>query len=137
MIHYVLLFVYIKWAYEEDLLRTFTLMVISLVFVSCLEMFFMWALDFFIQIKVQIGYYEFLMVLLSLLTCVFIRKLHIYRVVQMLDKWEFSYSIVSLLSLMIFTPVTVVKVVKTLEFGDYLYIVICIFTCLLYTSRCV
>ena len=135
VIHYVLLFVYIKWAYEEDLLRTFTLMVISLVFVSCLEMFFMWALDFFIQIKVQIGYYEFLMVLLSLLTCVFIRKLHIYRVVQMLDKWEFSYSIVSLLSLMIFTPVTIVKVVKTLEFGDYFYIVICIFTLWLMLSR--
>ena len=135
MIHYVLLFVYIKWAYEEDLLRTFTLMVISLVFVSCLEMFFMYLLAYFIQAKNEIGYYEFLMALLTLIICFLVRKLKIYRIMEILDRWEFIYSIVCLLSLMVFTPITIVKIATNLNLSDYIYIVICILVLWLMVSR--
>lgn len=125
-ISYVLFFVYVKIVYKNDLLHTLTVVVISSVVVSLVELLLMFLMQLFIGVGSEIGLYEVLVTGLTLLAAGILARFRIYRILDVLEKWDLTYALVCVLSLVIFVPGMVLRVIKVMYVRDYIYIAICI-----------
>lgn len=125
-ISYVLFFVYVKIVYKNDLLHTLTVVVISSVMVSLVELIVICFLAFFISAGPETGVYEVLVTGITLCSVCFLARTKIDQLMSIIWKWNFTYILVSILSLMIFAPALLLKIVQKLDARDYFYIAICI-----------
>ncbi len=127
VISYMLLFVYLKLAYEEDVVHTLLVTVLSAILAGSIE----YLIAFVVAITItsagsEVGIYEFIVTSLTFLLVFRLSKTKIGRVLDILEKWDFTYAIVCILSLMVFAPFAMVRILSKLDVSDYVYIVICI-----------
>lgn len=125
-ISYVMFFIYVKIVYKNDFFHTLTLVVISSVMVSLVELIVICILPFFIMAGPETGVYEVLVTAITLVIVCLLTRTKIQRLMCIIEKCSFTYVVVCILSLMIFTPSLLLKVVQKLDVGDYFYIAICI-----------
>lgn len=126
-VSYFLLYLYLKLAYEEDLVHTLVVTVLSSVFAGMVECLVAYIVAItVISGKQEIGLYEIVVTGLTFLLAHRLSKVKIGRVLDMLEKWDFTYAIVCVLSLMVFAPFAMMKILSKLDVSDYVYIVLCI-----------
>lgn len=123
---YLLLYAYICWCYRGTIIRNLSILVISLMIVSVIELLstqiFYWILPY----ELKPGMLEIVVSSFIVFICLFLTRTKLFRLLGLMDKWEPSYALVSILSLMIFTPVVLLRILKKLNMTDYIYIAICI-----------
>ena len=134
-IGYFLLFGYIYWIYREKFIRCFAILVISLMIIGLVELFSTQLLSKFLPNDKELGIMEFAACSIYVVFCVILSKIHLYKILSLLDKWELSYAIVAVLSLMVFAPVIALRVFKELVVSEYIYITICVFVMWILVSK--
>lgn len=126
-VSYILLYLYLKLAYGEDLVHTLVVTVLSSVFAGMVECLVAYLVAItVISGKQEVGIYEIIVTGLTFLLAYRLSKFKIGRVLDMLEKWDFTYAIVCVLSLMVFAPFAMMKILSKLDVSDYVYIVLCI-----------
>lgn len=124
---YILLFVYLKLAYKEDILQTLVVTVLSVIFAGIVECLVAYIVGLIIIKDTQeTGLYVIVVTGITLIIAFVMLNLRIGRVLDVLEKWDFTYAIVSILSLMIFAPVAFIRIMTKLDVSDYVYIAVCI-----------
>lgn len=123
---YVILFAYIRWSYREELVKSFALMVFSLILVSMSELVSYQITALFYSVQFETGKFELMASTILIVLCIILSRGKLDRVLIMIERWEAAYILVALLSLMIFTPVVTLRILEKLDVSDYMYIVMCI-----------
>lgn len=134
-IGYFLLFGYIYWIYREKFIRCFAILVISLMIIGLVELVSMQLLSRFLPNEKELGIMEFVACILFVILCAFLSKIHLHKILSLLDKWELSYALVAILSLTIFTLVIAFRILKKLVVTEYIYVTVCILVMWLLVSK--
>lgn len=124
---YLLLFLYLKLSYREDLLHTLMVTVSSGVLAGGIEVLITVAVLLIVPSGREAGVFELAVTMLTLGACIILSRLPIGKFMEVLEKWDFTYAIVAILSLMIFSPSLILRFVLQVQIIDFVYIVICIF----------
>lgn len=126
-VSYILFYVYLKLAYEEDFVHTLVVAVLSSIFAGIVEFLVAYIVGLaIIRDSNETGIYVIIVTSVTLLLAFILTNFQIGKVLDILEKWDFTYAIVCVLSLMIFAPFAMVKILSKLDVSDYVYIVICI-----------
>ncbi len=125
-VNFLLLYIYVKWSYEEDSLHTLTLVVFGMLIVSMMEMVLMIGISGMLQLTVFGEIHKLVASCITIVFAVFIYRSKIYRVLAVVKKWDFLYVVVAILSMMMFAPVIVIKIINNFDISDYVYVVVCI-----------
>lgn len=123
---YIFLFLYICWSYRGTIIRSLTILVISLMLVTVIELILTHIIFYVFPFEIKPGMLEIYASVPVVLVCFLLTRLKLYRLLGIMDKWEASYALVAILSLMIFTPVVMLRILKKLDVADYIYIALCI-----------
>lgn len=121
MISYILLFLYIKWAYKEDFIHTMLVGVMSAIITTILEFALMCLVPLFLDVMREIVVTSITMIL-----ALFVSRNYLGKFLDILEKWDFMYAVVCLLSLMMFTPALAIKIARKMDVTDYIYVAVCI-----------
>lgn len=135
LVSYLFLFGYICWCYRGTMIRNLSILVISLIIVSVIELLSTQILYWILPIDLKPGMLEIVVSSFVVVVCLFLTRVKFYRLLGFMDKWEPSYALVAILSLMIFTPVVMLRILKKLNMTDYIYIAICIVVMWLLLSK--
>lgn len=132
---YIFLFVYVCWSYQRTIVRNLSILVISLMIVTVVELLSSQILFWVLPFEWKQGMLETLTSAVVVLVCLLLTRLRFYRLLGIMDKWEPSYALVAILSLMIFTPVIMLRILKKLDIEDYIYITLCVLVMWLLVSK--
>lgn len=124
---YLLLFLYLKLSYREDLLHTLMVTVSSGVLAGVIEFMVTLFVLIIIPSGKEIGVFELMVTIPTLFLSVFFSRFSISKFLEVLEKWDLTYVIIAFLSLMIFSPYLSMQLTRKVEVIDFAYIVICIF----------
>lgn len=124
---YILLFIYLKLAYKEEIVHTLAVTVLSAVFTGIIEILLAYVIGLGIVRDAQeAGAYVAAVTGTTFVSALGLSRVNLYRILDVLEKWDFTYAAVCILSLMIFAPLAVVKAIASLDIQEYVYIAVCI-----------
>lgn len=126
-VSYILLCVYLKLAYEEDIVHTLVVAVLSSIFAGIVEFLVAYIVGVaFIEDSKETGIYVIIVTSITLILSLILLNFRIGKVLDVLEKWDFTYVVTCILSLMIFAPVAIIRILSKLDASDYIYIALCI-----------
>lgn len=126
-VSYILFYVYLKLAYEEDFVHTLVVAVLSSIFAGIVEFLVAYIVGIaIIRDSNETGIYVIIVTSVTLLLAFILTNFRIGKVLDVLEKWDFTYAVACILSLMIFAPVALIRTLSKLDVSDYVYIALCI-----------
>lgn len=123
---FIFFYLYVRFSYENDFLRSLVLMIIGFVIAITLEVITVLMANYLGLVDRPVLFSLFASSFLLILSIIICKFLPLYKIMELFERWDTAYAIVSFLSLAVFVPLTAKKIASSLYIDDYIYIFICI-----------
>lgn len=123
---FIFFYLYVRFSYENDFLRSLVLMIIGFVIAITLEVITALMANYLGLVDRPALFSLFASSFLLILSIIICKFLPLYKIMELFERWDTAYAIVSFLSLAVFVPLTAKKIASSLYLDDYVYIFICI-----------
>ena len=123
---FIFFYLYVRFSYENDFLRSLVLMIIGFVIAITLEVITALMANYLGLVDRPVLFSLFASSFLLILSIIICKFLPLYKIMELFERWDTAYAIVSFLSLAVFVPLTAKKIASSLYIDDYIYIFICI-----------